>query len=299
MALAARRQPVPQPEGEPAAGSPLLAVWRRFTKNRLALLGLGVLVILYTVMVLAPWVAREPWDHVDLLQKNQPPSREHWLGTDQFGRDVFSRLVWGSRVSLIVGLVAAGIAVVVGTVVGAVAGYYGGTWIDIGLMRLVEALEAFPVTYLLIALAAVYRQSSLAIFFIIGLTSWTSLAWIVRGQFLSLREREFAEASRALGASDARIIFRHILPNVAAPIIVTATLRVGYAILAEASLNFIGLGTPPPYPTWGEMLYSGRTYMRYAPWAIWAPGLAISLTVLAFNFVGDGLRDALDPKLKR
>lgn len=299
-ALGSAPGPAPGPEGRPGPRhrSNFEAVWVRFRRNRLAMLGLGILVLLYGMMIFAPQVTRSSWDAMDLMQKNFPPSWTHWLGTDQFGKDVFDNLVWGSRISLKVGLIAALISVLMGSAVGAIAGYYGGSWIDIALMRFVEALEAFPVTYLLLALAAIVRQSNTMIFVIIGMTSWPTLAWIVRGQFLSLREREFAEASRALGARDMRIIFRHILPNAAAPIIVSATLRVGAAILAEASLNFIGLGTPPPYPTWGTMLYNAQTYMRYAPWAILAPGLAIGLTVLAFNFVGDGLRDALDPKLK-
>lgn len=273
--------------------------WRRFKRNRMALVGLTLLAVLYGMAVLAPLITTQAPDFLDFALKNKPPSAEHWFGTDHYGRDVFSRIVWGSRISLTVGLIAAAVAVVIGTLVGSVAGYFGGTWLDITLMRFVEAVEAFPFYFLLVVVMAFVGQTTSLMMLVIGITSWPSLAQLVRGQFLSLREREYVHASQGMGASDARIIFRHILPNAMAPIIVSAALRVGNAILAEAALNFLGFGTPPPFPTWGEMINSGRTFITTAPWIVTFPGIFITLTVLAYTFVGNGLRDALDPRLKR
>lgn len=279
--------------------SQLKAIARRFLRNKAAVIGLVVLLILYSIALLAPVLAKEPLDHLDVLTRNRPPSLEHPLGTDSFGRDVLSRMIWGSRISLSVGLISMGMSVSIGVVVGAVAGFYGGRWIDLLLMRIAEAIDIIPVFFLLVTLVAVIRPSIFNIMLVIGLTSWPSMARIVRGQFLSLRQRDFTEASRALGASDTRLIFRHILPNAVGPIIVSATLRIGGAILTESGLSFLGLGTPPPNTSWGQLLSAGRTLLRQAPWqAIW-PGVAILTTVLAFNYVGDGLRDAFDPKMKR
>lgn len=286
-------------DGLPPGESRLLVFWRRYRRNRTALVALFVLLGLYAMAAFAPWVAPQHWDFLDYSLKLRPPSFEHVMGTDQFGRDVFSRIVWGSRVSLTVGFVAMGVAVAVGVTVGAIAGYHGGGWLDVTLMRFAEAVDAIPLFFLLIVIASVVSRTTAMIMLIIGLTSWPSLAHLVRGQFLSLRQRDFVEASRAAGAMDGRIIFRHILPNVMAIIIVSATLRIGNAILAEAALNFLGFGTPPPYPTWGESIAAGRQFLRQAPWIATFPGLFITITVLAFNFFGDGLRDALDPKLKR
>lgn len=274
-------------------------VWRRFRRHRLAVVGLAVLGAFALIALAAPWIAPERWDFLDPALRFKPPSARHWLGTDHLGRDVFSRIVWGSRISLSVGFVAAGIAVTIGSLWGAVAGYYGGTALDMLMMRVAEIIDAIPTLILLITMAAVLPRGPVLIMVIIGITSWPSLAKIVRGQFLSLREWDFSQASRALGASDARVILRHILPNALAPIIVSATLRVGNAILAESALSFLGLGVPPPYPTWGQTVATGKDFMRQAYWIAFYPGMAIFLTVLSFNFVGDGLRDALDPKLKR
>ena len=274
-------------------------IWRRFKKSKTALLGLGILILLILMAIFAPWIAKEPWTHLDLVNKGQPMSADHWFGTDQFGRDLFSRIVWGARISLIIGFFAAFVAVAIGVTYGAVAGYYGGTWLDISMMRVAEAIESIPVLILLVVVSAIISRSVYTVIWVIGLTSWPSLAFLVRGQFLSLRQWDFVQAATALGADDRRIIFRHILPNVMAIIIVNATLRIGSAILYESSLNFLGFGAPPPFPTWGEALATGRSIIRAAPHVTAIPGIFITLTILAFNFVGDGLRDALDPKMKR
>lgn len=274
-------------------------IWRRFKRSKIAVFGLVVLVILYLVAIFAPWIATQPMDFLDYTQKNLPPSWAHPFGTDQYGRDVFSRIVWGSRISLMVGFVAAGVAVALGTLVGGIAGYYGGTWIDIALMRVAEAIESIPFFFLLIAVVSIVGRSLFMIMFVIGATSWPSLAQLVRGLVLSIRERDFVQASLALGATDRRVMWKHVLPNTFAIIIVSATLRIGYAILAEAGLSYLGFGPPPPTPTWGLDISSGREVLRQAWWVATFPGLFITLTVLAFNFVGDGLRDAIDPKMKR
>jgi len=272
-------------------------VWRRFKRHKLAMAGLCILLAMYLMAAFAPLIATQPFDAVDPPNRLMPPSREHLVGTDSLGRDIFSRLVWGSRVSLSVGFVAAGVAVTVGTVIGAIAGYFGG-WVDDILMRFTEIIMAFPTFFLLLTIISIVERSIFNIMVVIGLTSWTGLARMVRGQILSLREQEFVLAARALGASDARIIFRHILPNALAPVIVSATLRIGGAILSESSLSFLGIGVPEPFPSWGSILNNGRSYLLQAPWITTVPGILIFLTVLAFNYVGDGLRDALDPRLK-
>lgn len=274
-------------------------IWRRFVRNKTAVAGLIILTLLVLMAIFAPYIAPEKWDHLDHINKNQPPSWKHLFGTDHFGRDLFSRIVWGARISLSVGFVAAGMAVLIGSVYGAIAGYYAGSWLDVTMMRIAEAINSIPLLILLVVLSSLVSRSIYTVMIVIGVTSWPSLAFLVRGQFLSLRERDFVQAAQAMGADDRRIIFKHILPNVFAIILVSATLRIGNAILTESALNFLGYGAPPPYPTWGEALANGRSVIRMAPWVTAFPGLAITLTVLAFNFVGDGLRDALDPKMKR
>lgn len=271
---------------------------RRFARNKAALLGMGILFILAFAAIFAPWITKEPWTHLDLLNKTRPPSAEHWLGTDQFGRDVFSRLVWGARISLSVGFVAAGVSLLIGATYGAVSGYYAGSWLDVTLMRIAEAIDSIPILILLIVVSSVVSRSVYTVMLVIGLTSWPSAARLVRGQYLSLRERDYVQAAQAMGASDSRIIFKHILPQVVALILVSASFRIAGAILFESTLNFLGFGAPPPYPTWGEMLATGRAVLRNAPWVTFYPGFLITVTVLAFRFVGDGARDAWDPKMK-
>ncbi|MFZ5823393.1 MAG: ABC transporter permease [Bacillota bacterium] len=302
MALAEKKE-TQQENAKPAAPRKELTqfqmIVRRFMRNKTAVFGAVVLLILYSIALLAPYIASEPLESLNIANRFQSPSWEHPLGTDNLGRDVLSRMIWGSRVSLSVGFVAMAVAVSIGTVVGAVAGFYGGTWIDLVLMRIAEAIEIIPVFFLLITVVAVIKPSIYNIMIVIGLTSWPGLAQVVRSQFLSLRQRDYTEASRAMGAPDRRLIFRHILPNAMGPIIVSATLRIGGAILAESGLSFLGLGTPPPAVSWGQMLFAGRAFLRQAPWASLWPGFAIFLVVICFNFIGDGLRDALDPKMKR
>ncbi len=269
----------------------------RFRRNRLAMAGAVLMLVLYAVAIFAPQLA--PYDPtvINLRNRMEPPSRQHPLGTDIYGRDVLSRMIYGSRISLSVGFVSVGISITIGTMVGAIAGYYGGL-IDNVLMRMVDMVISIPVLFLIITVVSLISPSIYNIMLVIGLTSWPGVARLVRGQFLSLREQDFTEAARALGAGDNRIIFRHILPNAMGPIIVAATLGVAAAILVESTLSYLGLGVQPPTPSWGNMLYEGQAYIREAWWLSVFPGLAILVTVLSFNMLGDGLRDALDPRLR-
>ena len=273
---------------------------RHFRRNRLAILGLWTVVILYLVALLAPLLAPyDPIAQIDIARTSYlPPSPQHPLGTDRFGRDIMSRIIYGARVSLSIGFVATAISVTLGTLLGAVAGYLGGR-IDSLLMRFTDMVLSFPRLVLLILIVALFEPSMLVIILVLGLTQWPGTTRIVRGDVLSLREREFIQAARALGMSRARIILRHLVPNVLAPVIVTATLGIGNTIVLEAGLAFLGLGVPPPTPTWGDMVAAGRDNLTNAWWVATFPGLTIVLVVLAFNLVGDGLRDALDPRLRQ
>ena len=256
--------------------------------------------MLYLVALLAPFLS--PYDPSalgDLLtERLVPPSTAHLLGTDHFARDVLSRVLYGARISLSIGFVAVGISVTIGTLLGAVAGFFG-SWVDTVLMRIVDMVIAFPQLVLLITVIALFQPSIFLIIAVLGLTQWTGTTRLVRGEVLSLREREFIQAAGALGFSRARIIFFHLVPNVLGPVIVAATLGIGNTIVLEASLSFLGLGVQPPTPSWGTMVADGRSLMLQAWWLSTFPGLAIVFTVLAFNLVGDGLRDALDPRLRR
>jgi peptide/nickel transport system permease protein len=272
--------------------------WRQFRRNYLALAGGGVVLVLSLAALLAPLVA--PYDPAayDVKQILLPPSPAHWLGTDQIGRDVLSRMLYGARISMAVGFVSVGIAVVVGTLIGSVAAYYGGR-VDELLMRFVDLMLNFPRLFLLLTLIALLRPSIWVIMAVIGLTGWMGLARLVRGEILSLKEREFVLSARAMGALDRRIMFRHILPNALVPVLVSATLGVAGAILAESGLSFLGLGVQPPTPSWGNILNEGRANIEIAWWLSVFPGMAILVTVLAYNLLGEGLRDALDPRLRR
>lgn len=272
---------------------------RHFKRNRVALAGLAVIVALYLAALLAPLIA--PYDPIaigDLVETGfLPPSGQYWLGTDRFGRDVFSRILYGARISLSIGFVATAISVTVGLLLGAVAGYLGGR-VDAVLMRFTDMVLAFPRLILLILVVALFEPSLAVIIIVLGLTQWPGTTRIVRGDVLSLREREFIDAARALGMSGPRIILRHLVPNVLAPVIVAATLGIGNTIVLEAGLSFLGLGVPEPAPSWGKMVAEGSEVLFGAWWLATFPGLAIVVTVLAFNLVGDGLRDALDPRLR-
>ncbi|THF86721.1 ABC transporter permease [Deinococcus sp. KSM4-11] len=280
-----------------AADTPWRLFVRRFLRHRLAVTGLVVLCILGLLAVFAPQIAPYAFDGQDLsiMGQPQPPSRAHLMGTDQLGRDAFTRVLYGARVSLAVGLASALLATLVGTLIGSLAGYYRGV-VDSVLMRLTDVVLCIPLLPLVILLSGMLRPNVALLVTIIGILGWMGTARLVRGQFLSLREREFVEASRALGGSNNRIMFRHILPNALGPIIVATTLAVGSGIMLESALSFLGLGVQPPTPTWGNLLNYASQWLQSAPWLALFPGLLILITVLAVNFLGDGLRDALDPR---
>jgi peptide/nickel transport system permease protein len=263
----------------------------------MAMAGLALVLGLFVVSFFAHWLAPCNPDHIDLKQVLMPPSQAHLMGTDTLGRDVLSRIIYGSRVSLKVGFVAVGLATLIGLMVGALAGYYGG-WVDAALMRLVDLMLCFPAFFLILAVIAVLEPSIWNIMAVIGLTSWMGVARLVRAEFLSLREREFVTAARALGASDFRLILRHMLPNALAPVMVSATLGVAGAILTESALSFLGLGVQPPTPSWGNILTAGKDNIEIAWWLSVFPGLAILITVMSYNLLGEGIREAIDPRLK-
>ena len=270
---------------------------KQLVKNKLALMGGIVVVVLFVVSVFAPVLSPYDPDAIHVNEILMPPSRQHILGTDELGRDVFSRMIWGSRISLKVGFVAVGIAILIGVIVGSAAGYYGG-WIDSVLMRFVDIMLCFPAFFLILAVIAILQPSIYNIMAVIGLTSWMGVARLVRAEFLRIREMDFVKAARSIGASDFRIIFRHILPNALSPVLVAATLGVAGAILTESALSFLGIGVQPPMPSWGNMLTAGKDNMEIAWWLSVFPGMAILITVLGYNLLGEGLRDILDPRLK-
>lgn len=272
--------------------------WKRFRRNRLAVAAALVLVVLHLAAALAPVIAPFSPTKIDLLAIFQRPDGKHLWGTDDLGRDVLSRAIWGARVSLSVGLISMGIAVVVGVLIGSVAGFAGGI-VDQVLTRITDAFMAFPMLLLLIVLASYLGPSLMNTILVIGLTSWPSVARLTRGEVLSLRRRDFVTAAIASGATDGRLLWKHILRNAVSPIIVASTLGVANAILTESALSFLGLGVQPPTPSWGNMLSVAQRSMVFAPWNAVYPGLLVFLTVLSFNLVGDGLRDALDPNLKQ
>ena len=275
-------------------------VWGRFRRHEVALVGTVILLVLVIGSVGAPLFARNDPYKVSISAYRKPPSAAHLLGTDSSGRDVLSRLLYAGRVSLSVGLVAVSIYAAIGIVLGALAGFYGG-WVDSVIMRAADIVLAFPALILIITIVSLIGPSIYNVMLVIGLLGWPPIARIVRGLFLSLREREFILASRTVGAPNGRIIFRHMLPNALAPVIVAATFGMASAILLEAGLSFLGLGVQPPTPSWGNMLTDaqGLTVLESMPWMWIPPGVAIALAVLAINFIGDGLRDALDPYLLR
>jgi peptide/nickel transport system permease protein len=271
--------------------------WRQFRRHRLALISSAVLLVLAGMVILAPIIAPYPFDQIDPTQFRKPPSAAHIMGTDDIGRDLFTRLLYGGQISLAIGLFSALVGTGVGTLLGALAGYYG-KGLDNIIMRVTDVAFSIPSLPLLIILSAYAKSAIPVMILVIGLLSWMSTARIVRATVLSIRERDFTLAARAVGARDARIIALHILPNALAPIIVGATLGVGGAIIAESSLSFLGLGVQVPTPSWGNMLQDSQSTMSSRPWLTIFPGMAILITVLGINFVGDGLRDALDPTIR-
>lgn len=273
-------------------------IWTRMKRNRLAMVGLVIIIILVITAIFADYIAPYGYAEQNLANQYQTPNAEHWFGTDELGRDIFSRVVYGSRVSLRVGFISVSISMMIGVAIGAITGYYGGK-IDNILMRFIDIVQALPDILLAIAIMAALGPGLTNLMVAVGIAAIPGYARLVRSSVLSLRDQEFVEAARANGSSDARIILKHIIPNCMAPIIVQATLGVAYAIINAAGLSFIGLGLEPPTPEWGAMLSGGRAYIRDYPHMTLFPGLAIVLTILALNLLGDGLRDALDPKLKR
>ncbi len=272
--------------------------WTHFQKNKLSLVGAAIVLILAAIALLAPILS--PYDPTEMDPEHilSAPSRDHWFGTDRLGRDVLSRIIWGSRISLLVGFIAVGIATLIGILVGALAGYYG-RWVDSLIMRFVDLMLCFPTFFLILAVIAFLEPSIWNIMVVIGVTGWMGVARLVRAEFLSLKEREFVLSARALGASDLRIISRHILPNALAPVLVSVTLGVAGAILTESALSFLGIGIQPPTPSWGNILTGGKDNLEIAWWLSFFPGLAILVTVLGYNLLGEGIRDALDPRLRQ
>ncbi|GMT47895.1 Dipeptide transport system permease protein DppC (TC 3.A.1.5.2) [hydrothermal vent metagenome] len=270
--------------------------YERFGHNKLAVAGSVLVALLFFTALLAPVISPYKPDYIDRYHVLEPPGRLHPLGTDDIGRDVMSRMIYGSRVSLSVGFVAVGIATFIGMIMGAVAGYYGGI-ADRLIMRFVDVMLSIPSFFFILAVIAFVGPSIWNIMIIIGITSWMGVARLVRAEFLTLKSREYILAARAIGASDMRIILRHMLPNSLAPVIISAVLGVASAVLLESSLSFLGLGVQPPMPSWGNILTAGKANIEIAWWLSVFPGVAILITVLSYNLLGEGLRDALDPRL--
>ena len=269
--------------------------WTRFARHKGALFGVAIVVLLVIVALTAQWIAPYNPNETNLRLRGASPSGEHVFGNDDIGRDILSRIMYGARVALMVGILSTTIAVTIGVLVGATAGYFGG-WVDFVLSRLIDTLMAFPILALLLTLSALLGPSLRNVIIIVGVTFWASYARVIRAEVLSLRERDYVLAARASGAGDGRIILRHIVPNAIGPVIILASLAVGGVIIFESALSFLGMGISRPTPSWGTMLSDGRDHIRNYPHIAIAPGLAIALTVLAFNLIGDGLRDALDPR---
>lgn len=286
---------MPDGSGKQHGASPWRLGLRRLRRNRLATAGGIFLGVLALLALLAPLIAPYPYDHVNLPDALRPPSASHWLGTDSLGRDLLSRLLYGARVSLAVGLVATLVSLVIGVSYGATAGYVGGRT-DGVMMRIVDVLYGLPFMFLVILMVMIAGRSIFNLFIALGAVQWLTMSRIVRGQVLSLKEREYVEAARALGATARTLIFRHIVPNLLGPIVIYATLNVPQVMLQEAFLSFLGLGVQDPMPSWGTLIAEGAKKMEVCPWLMVFPGIAFTLTLLSLNFLGDGLRDALDPQ---
>ena len=275
-----------------------ITFWQTFFRNKAAILAAIIIVIFLLCAIFAPLIAPFPYDEQNLPEMMQAPSANHIFGTDEFGRDIFSRVIYGTRISLQVGFFSVAISVIIGTILGALAGYYGGI-VDQIISGFIDIVSSFPVSLLAIAVVASLGRSLVNLIIVISMISWAGYARIIRGQVLTLKEWDFVEAARALGASNLRIIFKHVLPNAIAPIIVMSTLEIPKAIIVESTLSFLGLGVPPPTPSWGSIMSAGRAYIMQAPWITMSPGLAMMAIVFAFNLFGDALRDTLDPRLNK
>lgn len=275
--------------------SPAARAWWRFRRHRMALVGVGLLILIVTLVIFAPWVTPFDPNELDIKNRLQGPTWQHIMGTDELGRDVFTRVLFGGRISLMIGVAAMAVGVSVGTLIGAISGHLGGR-VDAAIMRGVDVFISFPSLFLLIMLASFLGTSPVTIVLVIGLLSWMRTARLVRASFMAVKEREFVLASRALGAGGFRIVTRHLLPNSLSPITVAATIDVSFAILTESALSYLGLGVQPPQATWGNMLRFAQDQMIQAPWTAVFPGMMIFLVSISINFIGDGLRDALDPR---
>jgi len=275
-----------------------MGFWSRLFRDKLSLAGLAIVLAFFALSILTPAIAPYDPSAIDVDNILAPPSAAHIFGTDELGRDVFTRMLYGSGISLKVGFVAVGIAVIIGAFLGAISGYYGG-WIDIVIMRFVDIMLCFPSFFLILAVIAFMEPSIFNIMAVIGLTSWMGITRLVRAEFLSLKERDFVLAEKTIGASAPRIIFGHILPNAMGPVLVSATLGIAAAVLTESALSFLGIGVQPPTPSWGNMLTQGQNVLGIAWWLSFFPGMAILITVLGYNLLGEGIRDAIDPRLRQ
>lgn len=294
--IVTQQESVPAPETETTI-SPWREAWRGFKKNKLALVGAGIVVFFILFGLLSSVIAPEGYNNQVLADRLQPPSAEHWLGTDDFGRDIFTRIMYGARISLYVGFFAVMGATVVGTLLGILAGYYG-RWVDVLISRVFDIMLAFPSILLAIAIVAILGPSLQNALIAIAIINVPTFGRLVRSRVLSIKEEEYVMSAKAIGMKDGRILLHHVLPNSLAPIIVQASLGIATAIIEAAALGFLGLGAQAPQPEWGKMLADAKNYIQDAPWTVFFPGLAIMLTVLGFNLLGDGLRDALDPRMK-
>lgn len=289
----------PEPKlGLGAPENPLRAFWRQFSQSRGALIGLGLTLVCILLALTSPWIAPYPYDAQDFSQALLSPGPGHWLGTDEFGRDVLSRIMYGSRASMATAVVATGISFFIGITLGTLGGYFGGL-IDSAIGAVVDISWSFPYLLLALFLVAFLEPGLTSVMLAIGLVSWAGYARVTRAQILSMKEQDFIVSARLVGASHFRIMFHHLLPNAVPSAIVLGSVGMAYAILAEAALSYLGLGVQPPVPSWGSVLSAGRSYIGIAPWLMTFPGITIALAVLAFNLLGDGLRDALDPRLRQ
>lgn len=271
---------------------------KELLRNRMALAGGVVILIMLCLAIFAPLISPYDPTHTNLKIALMAPSRAHLFGTDSLGRDVFSRIVYGTRISILIGFIAVGLACIIGILLGSIAGYYGG-WIDTIIMRFIDIMLCFPTFFLILAIIAILEPSIFNIMVVIGITSWMGIARLIRAEILTLKERDFVQASRVLGAGDAWIIIKHLIPNAIGPVLVSATLGVGAAILTESALSFLGIGVQPPTPSWGNILTEGKATLGVAWWLTLIHGFFILMTVLSYNLLGEGLRDILEPRLKK